>query len=101
MGETTKGCSIDQFERPKEMQKPENASKKVEKGYKMEVNNSDREARYDGVGHLPEFDSKNSSSRCKRCHKKTTHVFCVKCNVNLCFVKDRNCFMKYHLQEEM
>lgn len=61
--------------------------------------------RYDGYEHFPAFDKEKSSSRCKSC-RKTTHVMCLKCSkgsnrVNLCFVRGRNCFNKYHgIQEE-
>lgn len=52
---------------------------------------------YDGGGHFPDHDDKPSKSRCKMdgCKEKT-HVCCVRCKVHLCFVKNRNCFLKYH-----
>lgn len=53
------------------------------------------EGRYDRYNHVVKIDDKKSASRCKLC-KKTTHHYCDKCNVNLCLVKDRNCFMIYH-----
>lgn len=53
--------------------------------------------RYDSNGHFPNFDGKPSKSRCKMdgC-SYLTHVYCVRCDVSLCFVKGRNCFWAYH-----
>lgn len=56
-----------------------------------------KNCRLDTVDQLPEFDEKKQASRCKaeNCKGKT-HIFCVKCKVHLCFVKPRNCFLKFH-----
>lgn len=57
--------------------------------------------RFDKYNHWPDNDKMNSRSRCKlpKCNL-VTHVFCTKCNVHLCFTKNRNCFRKYHENEE-
>lgn len=59
--------------------------------------NDSAPARYDPGGHFPNFDGKKSKSRCKM-HGCThfTHVYCLRCDVHLCFVKGRNCFYEFH-----
>lgn len=56
-----------------------------------------KEVRYDLYAHFPQID-KSRSVRCKNedCGNKTS-VFCIKCNVHLCFMEERNCFMDFHL----
>lgn len=52
--------------------------------------------RYDNVGHF--VSTKEDMGRCKFCHKNTT-VYCIKCNIRLCFVtgkNGRNCFLNFH-----
>lgn len=52
--------------------------------------------RLDNVGHFPSM--KEDMGRCKLCQKNTT-VFCIKCNLRLCFVTGknaRNCFLNFH-----
>lgn len=52
--------------------------------------------RYDLYNHFPEFSDKKSRSKCNVC-KQLTYVFCPKCSVFLCFIKQgRNCFKDYH-----
>lgn len=65
--------------------------------------------RFDGLNHWPEFDDPNESRkgfRCKFCGMQSD-VYCSKCNVHLCFVKEktkagqkqrniRNCFKAFH-----
>lgn len=55
------------------------------------------EFRFDNYGHFPNIDENKDSTRCKleNCKGKS-HTFCVKCNVHLCFVSGRNCFLKFH-----
>lgn len=54
--------------------------------------------RYDNVGHFP--DSGNKTSRCRYCKDGRTMVYCIKCNMYLCFVvgqkNKRNCFRLFH-----
>lgn len=50
--------------------------------------------------HFAEYDKKLSGSRCKRC-RKTTKVQCTKCKTNLCLVAERNCFIDYHLENDL
>lgn len=49
--------------------------------------------RYDRVDHWPLI---TEYKRCKYCKKRQTNVVCTKCNLNLCFVKNRNCFVDFH-----
>lgn len=55
------------------------------------------EMRFDGVDHFPQYDDKKDNTRCKleECKGKT-HIYCKKCNVHLCILKDRNCFTIFH-----
>ncbi|KAL3187008.1 hypothetical protein MRX96_026102 [Rhipicephalus microplus] len=51
----------------------------------------------DVVSHMPIWSS--SRLRCKSCpwqKHSFSFVYCVKCEVHLCFNKDRNCFATYH-----
>ena len=52
------------------------------------------DVRFDGVGHWPKYGAR---LRCKEegCNKKT-HVYCQKCQMNLCLLKERNCFSTFH-----
>lgn len=55
--------------------------------------------RFDNTGHLPEAG--NETMRCKYCKSGRTSVYCIKCNVHLCFVVGkikRNCFRNFHLK---
>ncbi|CAH2088691.1 unnamed protein product [Euphydryas editha] len=52
--------------------------------------------RYDNVGHF--ISTKDDIGRCMHCHSKTS-VYCIKCNVRLCFItgkSPRNCFLNFH-----
>ena len=52
--------------------------------------------RHDGIGHFPVW--KEERQRCKNpgCANYFSSVFCSKCEVSLCFQKQRNCFTMYH-----
>jgi hypothetical protein len=51
----------------------------------------------DTVDHLPSKDNNQHSSRCKNQNfRKKTQTYCKKCNIHLCFTKDRNFFEKLH-----
>ncbi|XP_061382924.1 piggyBac transposable element-derived protein 2-like [Danaus plexippus] len=55
--------------------------------------------RFDNTGDLPEAG--NETMRCKYCKSGRTSVYCIKCNVHLCFVVGkikRNCFRNFHLK---
>lgn len=55
------------------------------------------EMRYDGHDHMPLVDEKKENTRCKlEMCKYKTHIYCSKCNVHLCIMKGRNCFVKFH-----
>lgn len=60
---------------------------------KIVTHENHMDVRYDQVGHMPSFASKG---RCKFCVKGQTKYICVKCQVRLCLVEDRNCFYNYH-----
>lgn len=64
----------------------------LEKKWKMTANE-----RFDNIDHWLEFDDSNSRSLCKLpgC-RMLTHSFCSKCNIHLCFNRNRNCFRRYH-----
>ena len=49
--------------------------------------------RFDGYAHWPEWGQ--SRGQCKQCSMTCSSYF-MKCNVKLCFNKDRNCFRLYH-----
>lgn len=53
--------------------------------------------RYDRTDHLPDIDRKSNPVRCKNddCNYKT-YIFCKKCDVHLCLVDGRNCFLNFH-----
>lgn len=57
------------------------------------------EVRGDKVDHLPRFDDKADTTRCKfpKCKGKT-HFYCVKCNVHLCLGRNKDCFLLFHTQ---
>lgn len=55
------------------------------------------EVQSDRVDHMPQFDNKKEATRCKMVGcKGRSHVFCDKCNVHLCLLKNRNCFLSFH-----
>ncbi|XP_047510428.1 piggyBac transposable element-derived protein 3-like [Pieris napi] len=55
------------------------------------------EVQYDTVDHLPEYDKKKEATRCKNPEcKGKTHVYCLKCEIHLCFTSERNCFRIFH-----
>ncbi|MCL4149497.1 UNVERIFIED_CONTAM: hypothetical protein GTU68_003642 [Idotea baltica] len=53
--------------------------------------------RKDSVGHWPMIMQGTERPRCKmpNCNGRT-NVYCNKCNVNLCFKKEKNCFYMFH-----
>lgn len=53
--------------------------------------------RTDAIDHLPDVDKNKEATRCKNkdCKGKT-HVFCTKCQVHLCLLSYRNCFVAFH-----
>ena len=48
----------------------------------------------DQVEHFPIFIEKQQ--RCRFCSKGFTKIQCSKCHINLCLIKDRNCFYQFH-----
>ena len=52
------------------------------------------EVQYDQTSHWPTF---GAPGRCKNdsCNLRTVYC-CSKCNIHLCIVRERNCFMNYH-----
>ena len=57
---------------------------------------SNRETRFDEVGHFAVYCEKRS--RCELCNSSSifTHLKCCKCEVFLCLTKNKNCFLSYH-----
>ena len=53
--------------------------------------------RYDDTRHLPDFDDKKQ--RCRFCPTGYSFVKCIKCTVNFCFVKGKNCFKDLHTEQ--
>lgn len=51
--------------------------------------------RFDKQCHFLVLTSREVRCKNEECKKKTS-VFCVKCKVHLCLVKNRNCFIKFH-----
>ena len=49
---------------------------------------------HDNINHLPNYDGRKESTRCKG----RTHVYCDKCNVHLCFTSKSNCFSAFHVK---
>lgn len=86
---------------------------KIEKKVRTEKETKPKNAiRFDKMEHWIEFDDPNEerkSFRCKHCGAQAT-TFCTKCNVHLCFVREkkigqgtrkiRNCFKAFHTIEE-
>ncbi|RWS01065.1 piggyBac transposable element-derived protein 3-like protein, partial [Dinothrombium tinctorium] len=57
--------------------------------------------RFDGKNHLPSFDeSRNFASRCAlRSCSARSKIYCVKCKVHLCVRQKKDCFRKYHMED--
>jgi len=51
--------------------------------------------RLDKVGHFPAVGESRYTCKLPGCSGKVV-IYCVKCNVNLCCDKKRNCFYKFH-----
>ncbi|MCL4125853.1 UNVERIFIED_CONTAM: hypothetical protein GTU68_039532 [Idotea baltica] len=74
--------------RPSESEKPKESKRR-----KVGAHPADS-TRLDKISHWPEWDS--SQHRCRVCVNAHTKVKCSKCDVGLCFTKNRNCFRQYH-----
>lgn len=53
------------------------------------------DVRKDKIAHWPAKCDKRG--RCRMCEKNNTNTKCTKCDVRLCFVEERNCFVNFHL----
>ncbi|XP_067300961.1 piggyBac transposable element-derived protein 2-like [Pseudorasbora parva] len=53
------------------------------------------DVRLDRCDHFPIHAEKRG--RCRLCKTGYTQTACLKCKVLLCFTKDKNCFMEYHM----
>lgn len=51
--------------------------------------------RFDHHSHFPVMSNKPSRCKNEECGKKT-FIHCSKCNVNLCLLEKRNCFIDFH-----
>ena len=59
-----------------------------------------RTLRFDGKKHWPHcFSGYNSRHRCQQC-KLMTNMFCIKCKVHLCCHGKRNCFTRFHTEDQ-
>lgn len=55
------------------------------------------DVQYDQIGHWAVHIE--PKQRCRHCVKAYARQKCIKCNVSLCFTKDRNCFYNFHNKE--
>ena len=53
-----------------------------------------KEVQQDKFGHFPQFQEQQQ--RCHHCKDGFSTVKCSKCNIYLCLVKKRNCFVDFH-----
>ncbi|XP_051994392.1 piggyBac transposable element-derived protein 3-like [Xyrauchen texanus] len=53
------------------------------------------DVRLDQCDHFPIHAAKRG--RCRLCKNGYTQMACLKCKVLLCFTKDKNCFLEYHM----
>ena len=61
---------------------------------------ANKDTRFDKLDHWVDLVKENNQrKRCKLCGVTTTSR-CIKCNVFLCLVRDRNCFYIYHHDTE-
>ena len=58
----------------------------------------DADLRLDGLNHWPDNTTKG---RCKYCSKGFSRLKCTKCNLHLCLVQGRNCFVQFHLEKQL
>lgn len=105
--ETTKNpfTTVKKQKKDEEMQKTKSQTQREKKPKCSE--------RFDGLHHWPDFDDPNGPRkgyRCKHCGAQSD-VYCCKCNVQLCFVKEktkkgqeqrkvRNCFKAFHTHKK-
>ena len=78
--------------------RPSSTSPNVSKVYSPRVVRfyQPNDVRYDGVGHLP--IKLEGRGRCILCKNGWTDTACEKCDVRLCFNKERNCYRDYHIR---
>ena len=65
---------------------------------RMKKSSPTLDVRLDGVGHMPVYVEKRGSCKSANC-KSLTFVKCMKCEVHVCFMKERNCFVSFHMQK--
>ena len=53
------------------------------------------DVRFDNVAHVPYIAQLRNRCKDGKCSGKT-HIYCKKCNVNLCLDKKKNCFASFH-----
>ena len=56
------------------------------------------DVRLDCVGHWPEY--RDNKRKCRRCKVGQSRVYCMKCDICLCFNGTRNCFFDHHTQKD-
>ena len=58
-----------------------------------------RNLRFDGKDHWPHcFSGYNGKLHCALCNHHT-NMYCLKCEVNLCYQSARNCFTAFHTED--
>lgn len=81
-------------------QKRETIKKSTAKIVRKEEIRPKSQIRYDRIDHWIQHDNFYSKTRCKyESCTYSTHVFCEKCKVHLCFTAQRNCYTKFHKKE--
>ncbi|KAK3924622.1 PiggyBac transposable element-derived protein 2 [Frankliniella fusca] len=55
--------------------------------------------RRDNTDHWPVFGEKRQ--RCRNCTNGFSEVICLKCNMTLCFRKNKNCFVQFHREPKL
>ncbi|KAK3931897.1 LOW QUALITY PROTEIN: PiggyBac transposable element-derived protein 3 [Frankliniella fusca] len=55
--------------------------------------------RRDNTDHWPGFGEKRQ--RCRNCTNGFSEVICLKCNMTLCFRKNKNCFVQFHREPKL
>lgn len=66
----------------------------------LDKNNSTNSPRFDQFGHFPVLERVGYRVKCEMegCNHNS-FVSCSKCQVHLCLIQDRNCFIKFHVVE--
>ena len=69
-------------------------NKVARKRHAPNVENLSKDIRFDICSHYPVFQE--IQSHCRQCGNGFTFIQCMKCKINLCLLKARNCFNEFH-----